>query len=54
MSRVDVFVETPEGQQPIGSVLTDKLGNYSGHVTIPRSISVGVFSFSAEVAGGCE
>lgn len=54
LSRVDIFVQAPEGTRAIGSVATGRDGNFDGHVTLPPTTPVGRLQLSAKIAGGCD
>jgi len=54
LSRIDIFVESPEGPIGIGSVATDRRGRFSGQVTLPQSTPVGPLEITASVAEGCQ
>lgn len=53
LSRIDVFIESATGPIGIGSVATDRQGEFSGQVTLPQSTPVGPLQVTARVAGGC-
>jgi hypothetical protein len=53
LSRVDIFVEGDGAAIGIGSVATNRNGEFIGQVTLPRTTQVGPLRVTARVAGGC-
>jgi hypothetical protein len=53
LSRIDIFVDVPDGKKVIGSLATDEAGQFRGQVTLPGSLPVGRFKVGAELGGVC-
>lgn len=53
LSRVDFFLEGAHGPLPIGSLSTDRAGEFAGTVTIPRDAAVGNQTLKARLGAGC-
>jgi len=53
LSRVDIFVKDGESWTSIGSVATDRSGEFAGSVTLPQLTPVGPLQVTARLAGGC-
>lgn len=53
LSRVDIYISQGDTWKSIGSVATDRSGEFAGQVTLPQSTPVGALEVSARVAGGC-
>lgn len=54
LSRVDIFVHSTEGPISIGSVATNRDGDFRGHVTLPPTTPVGPLELFAQIGAGCE
>jgi hypothetical protein len=53
LSRVDIDVALPEGWTTLGSLATDRNGQFQGAVTLPHSLPVGSLSLAARLGSGC-
>jgi hypothetical protein len=54
LARIDIFVGSSGGPVGIGSVATNRSGDFEGQVTLPRSTPVGPLEVTARVTGGCD
>jgi hypothetical protein len=54
LARVDVYIAEPSGEKIIGSVATDRSGEFNGQVTLPLNTPVGPLAVFARVDGACE
>lgn len=54
LSRIDLVLAGDEGEQAIGSVATNRDGDFLGHVTVPHDRPVGTYRVLARLGAGCE
>jgi 5-hydroxyisourate hydrolase-like protein (transthyretin family) len=54
LSRIDLALVSGEGEQAIGSVATNREGDFLGHVTIPADRAVGPYELVARLGAGCD
>lgn len=54
LSRIDLLLSNDEGEQAIGSVATNRDGDFLGHVTVPQDRTVGTYRVLARLGAGCE
>ena len=54
LARVDIYLSQGQHWKNIGSVATDRSGEFAGQVTLPQSTPVGSVQVAARVVGGCD
>lgn len=53
LSRIDLVLSTGRDEQAIGSVATNRDGDFLGHVTVPPDRAVGTYELVARLGAGC-
>lgn len=53
LARVDLFLTSPSGARPLGSVATDASGRFDGQVTLPSDVPTGAQEILGRVGAGC-
>jgi hypothetical protein len=54
LSRIDLVLETDSDEHAIGSVATNRDGDFLGHVTVPADRAVGSYQLVARLGAGCD
>jgi len=54
MSRIDLVLTSEREEQAIGSVATNRDGDFLGHVTVPQDRPVGTYQVVARLGAGCD
>jgi len=54
LSRIDLVLETDSDEHAIGSVATNRDGDFLGHVTVPSDRAVGTYQLVARLGAGCD
>lgn len=54
MSRIDLVLVSGSEEHAIGSVATNRDGDFLGHVTIPPDRAVGTYQVLARIGAGCD
>jgi len=54
LSRIDLALSSGDGEHAIGSVATNREGDFLGHVTVPADRAVGPYELVARLGAGCD